>query len=182
MYFDRITSDGRLWSVVYEGKETNALDELFEQWSNPVWLRSFFEVNMSDLISYFKVTDVNTAIYDTMDDNEQLQCLILDISPEADLEALFRPLENNRMHEIVLGREKAKIRNRPCHASWLRLYAIKLDSGIYIVTGGAIKLTATMAERQHTIDELGKLEQVRNLLLSEGIVDADGFNDFVQQQ
>lgn len=182
MQFDRITDDGRLWSAIYEGKETNALDELFEQWGNPTWLRSFFEANMSDLISYFKVTDVNTAIYDTMDDNDQLQCLILDISPEADLDALFRPLENNRLQEMVLGREKAKISNRPRHASWLRIYAIKLNPGIYIVTGGAIKLTATMAERQHTIDELGKLEKVRNLLLAEGIVDADGFTDFVQQQ
>lgn len=40
MQFDRITDDGRLWSAIYEGKETNALDELFEQWGNPTWLRT----------------------------------------------------------------------------------------------------------------------------------------------
>lgn len=179
MEFERITDDGRLWSVVYEGKETNALDELFEKWEDVTWLRSFFESNMNDLALYFKITDVNTAIYDTLDDNECLQCLILDISPEANLDNLFRPLENNRLQEMVLGREKARLKNRPRHASWLRIYAIKLEPGIYIVTGGAIKLTATMGERQHTIDELEKMEKVRSLLLSEGIVDTEGFIDYI---
>lgn len=44
--------------------------------------------------------------------------------------------------------------------------------------GGAIKLTATMAEREHTLKELVKMERVRNYLLSEGIVDKDSFNDY----
>lgn len=180
MKFDKITPDGRLWAAIYDNKETNALDELFEQWGDVAWLRNFFSENMSDLSAYFRITDINTAIYDTLDDNDQLQCLILDITPDANLDEIFRPLENNRLQEMLLGREKARLKNRPRHASWLRIYAIKLDPGIFIVTGGAIKLTATMGERQHTIDELAKLEEVRNHLLSEGIVDAAGFNDFVE--
>ena len=35
------------------------------------------------------------------------------------------------------------------------------DSGRYIITGGAIKLTATMQEREHTLEELHKLNKVR---------------------
>lgn len=46
--------------------------------------------NKDDLESYFKVTDVNEAIYDTIEDSDKLQCLILDLSPDADLEKLFR--------------------------------------------------------------------------------------------
>lgn len=179
MKFEKITPDSRLWSVIFENKSINALEELFEQWGNPLWLRNFFEANMDDLTSYFKITDINTAIYDTIDDNDQLQCLILDISPEANLDELFRPLENNRIQEMVLGREKARIKNRPRHASWLRIYAIKLEPGIYIVTGGAIKLTATMGERQHTIDELRKLEEVRTYLLAADVIDSDSFTDYL---
>lgn len=37
--------------------------------------------------------------------------------------------------------------------------AIKLNVGIYIITGGAIKLTRTMQEREHTLQELGKMEK-----------------------
>lgn len=47
----------------------------------------------------------------------------------------------------------------------------------YIITGGAIKLTRTMQEREHTLAELNKMEQVRNFLLNGGAIDADGFID-----
>ncbi len=83
---------------------------------------------------------------------------------------------------MQLGREKAKVKNRPNHASWLRIYAIKLEPGVYIVTGGAIKLTATMQERQHTLDELKKMNLVRSYLLSENIFDAEGLADYLDTQ
>ena len=51
-----------------------------------------------------------------------------------------------------------------------------------LVTGGAIKLTHTMQEREHTLEELRKLEKVRNFLLSEGASDMDGFYDLIQNK
>ena len=140
-----------------------------------------FLANMSDLASYFKITDINQAIYDTIDDSQRMQCLILDISPDADLDQLFRPLENSRANEMLLGKEKAKIKNRPVHASWLRIYAIKLEPGCYIITGGAIKLTRTIQEREHTLAELNKMEAVRNSLLASGAIDAEGFIDYLSE-
>jgi hypothetical protein len=90
---------------------------------------------------------------------------------------MFRPLENSRAAEMTLSREKARLHNRPEHASWLRLYAIKLERGCYIITGGAIKLTRTMQERTHTLRELNKMEHVRSVLLEHGAIDVDGFED-----
>ena len=179
MTFDDITEDGRLWAVRYEGDSDNALYNLFEQWNDVTWLRSFFKANIEDLSSYFKITDVNQAIIDTIEDSERLQCIIMDISPDADLDEIFRPLENYRSGDTTLGKEKAKLKQQMKHSSWLRIYAIKLATGVYIITGGAIKLTATMQEREHTQAELVKLEQVRNFLLSEGIIDNDGFIDYL---
>lgn len=181
MTFDRILPDGRLWAVQYAGDETNALQQLFDQWEDPLWLRRFFLDNIGDLSAYFKITDVNQAIFDTLSDREALQCLILDISPEANLDELFRPLENSRTQEMMLGKEKARLHNTPRHASWLRIYAIKLDPGIFIVTGGAIKLTATMQEREHTLQELLKMEKVRSFLLEQGVMDSEGFTDFMEE-
>ena len=119
--------------------------------------------------------------WSTIDDNQRIQCLILDISPEADLDKIFRPLENGRTSEMLLGREKARIKERPRHVSWLRIYAIKLEPGCYIITGGAIKLTHTMGEREHTLAELAKMEQVRNYLIDNQAIDADGFVDFLSE-
>ena len=100
--------------------------------------------------AYFKITDINQAIKDTIEDSKRLRCVIMDISPEADLSRLFRPLDNNQASDFMLQKEKGPIENVPSgHSSWLRLYAIKLTPGVYIITGGAIKLTATMQEREH---------------------------------
>lgn len=181
MTFDDITEDGRLWAVRYDGESDNALYTLFEQWNDIVWLRSFFKANINDLTSYFKITDINKAIYDTIEDSERLQCLIMDISPDADLEALFRPLENSRTNEMLLGKEKAKLKKGYSRTSWLRIYALKLSEGIYIITGGAIKLTATMQERKHTLEELIKMEKVRQFLLNEQIMDDDSFIDYLKE-
>lgn len=181
MTFDDITEDGRLWAVRYDGEADNALYNLFDQWNDVVWLRSFFKKHIDDLSSYFKITDINKAIYDTIEDAERLQCLIMDISPEANLDLLFRPLDNKRTSDMLLGKEKGKLKNRINHASWLRIYALKLSSGIYIITGGAIKLTATMQERNHTLAELSRMEAVRQFLLNEQIIDDDSFNDYLKE-
>lgn len=181
MTFDDITNDGRLWAVRYDGAEDNALAMAFDKWNDVSWLRSFFKENMGDLADYFKITDVNQAIYDTIEDAERLQCLIMDISPNADLDTLFRHLEPSRIEEMVFGKEKARIDGRRHHSSWLRLYAIKLAQGVYIITGGTIKLTATMQDRQHTLEELARMEKVRNFLLDENIIDNDGFEDYLSE-
>lgn len=179
MTFDKITDDGRLWAVRYNGESDNALYTLFDKWGDVVWLRQFFRDNWDDLIAYFKVTDINQAIEDTIEDSDQLQCLMLDLNPDSDLELLFHPLENFRTSEVVLGKEKARLKRTIRHSSWLRIYAIKLSQGVYVITGGAIKLTLKMEERKHTKAELAKLEKVRHFLLNEDIIDDDSFIDYV---
>ena len=36
-----------------------------------------------------------------------------------------------------------------------------------------------MQEREHTLNELQRLEMVRNMLISEGVTDLDGFSDYI---
>ena len=76
-------------------------------------------------------------------------------------------------------KEKAKLKRIKRHSSWLRIYAIRLSEGVYVITGGAIKLTLKMEEREHTRQELVKLEQVREFLLSENIIDDDSFVEYM---
>ena len=181
MTFDDITGDGRLWAVRYDGANDNELFRLFDQWNDVMWLRNFFKENINDLSAYFKITDINQAISDTIDDSEILEGVILDISPEANLDLIFRPLSNNRTIAEMLEKMKARGERTNRHDSWLRIYAIRLADGKYIITGGAIKLTAPMQERPHTQAELDKIEKVRRFLLDEGIVDDDGFIDYISE-
>lgn len=179
MTFDDITEDGRLWAVRYDGEEDNALYTLFDQWNDVMWLRSFFKENWSDLTFYFKIVDVNQAIEDTIEDSDRLQAIMLDISPDANLDEIFHPLENYRTMDVLLGKEKARLKRLVRHSSWLRIYAIKLSEGIYVITGGAIKLTLKMEEREHARRELVKLEKVRSFLLNENIIDDESFVEYM---
>ena len=167
MTFEDITGDGLLWAVRYEGDSDNILAMTFDMWNDHDWLRDFFMANSSDLSRYFKITNLNQAIYDTISD---------------ELDSLFKPLENLRTAEVLLGKEKAKGNRIFRHDSWLRLYAIRFQRNSYLVTGGTIKLTRTMQEREHTLEELRKLENVRNFLISEGAYDIDGFYDLIRNK
>ena len=124
LLFDDVTRDGRLWSVRYEEESDNALFTVFSQWNDVEWLREFFYQNKDVLTRYFKMTDVNEAIYDTIEESDILQCMILDLCPDADLEQMFRPLNNNQAAALLLDKDKAKLKPRGRHSSWLRLYAI----------------------------------------------------------
>lgn len=181
MTFDDITGDGRLWAVKYDGDHDNILAMTFERWNDLDWLKAFFTVNYKDLSNYFKITNLNEAIYDTLADAQELECIILDAIASEELDLLFRPLQNHQPSEVVLGKEKAKGDRQRGHDSWLRLYAIRFQKNSYLITGGAIKLTRTMQEREHTLAELQKLEQVRNFLISEGAFDLDGFYDLTKR-
>ncbi len=80
-----------------------------------------------------------------------------------------------------LSREKARNWDRDRHASWLRIYAIRLEPNIYVVTRGAIKLTHTMQERKHTTLELQKLNRCRDYLRSNGVFDQDSFVELANE-
>ena len=177
MEFDDVSGEGRLWAVRYDGMPDNILYCTFHDWLDLEWLECFFREHAVDLWQYFSIIDVDQAIMDTFSDSIRIQRLILELSPDTDLDALFRPLDNNRTAEMVLGMEKAKGFRTSGHPSWLRLYALKLEPQAYVITGGAIKLTHTMSERKHTLNELQKMEQVRCFLIENGVVDLDGMID-----
>jgi hypothetical protein len=82
---------------------------LFKDWNDVVWLKDFFEKNIDDLSAYFKITNLNQAIYDTIEDAEKLECLICDINENSNLDELFRHLEPQRTKDVLLGKEKATV-------------------------------------------------------------------------
>ena len=182
MTFDKILADKRLWAVRYGGEKVNCFDQLFSSWYDMGWLKAFFQENLADLSSFFHITDVYQAVMETIDEAKRLECLMMDIAPSANLDLLFKHLENNRFSEMTLGKEKAYGDGGYRHQSWLRIYAIKIEPGVYLVTGGAIKLTANMAERSHTLEELAKMERVRNYLLDNDVYDLEGFNEYVDNE
>ena len=166
-----------LWAVKHPDKEYDELTLLFQQWNDVSFLLDFFIENLDDLKSYFRIERISTAIEDTFEDAKALEELILEFPYTENLDQLFKPLAQFDTKIQELSREKARNWNRQQHSSWLRIYAIRLEPNVYVVTGGAIKLTATMQERKHTTIELEKLNQCRNFFLANDVFDKDSFID-----
>ena len=108
MRFEDVLHNGRLWAVVYDGDTQDILTKTFANWLDPAFLEEFFCRNSKDLETYFHITNLDVAIYDTIADAASFSCLILDIRPNANLDTLFRPLENQRIREMLLSKEKAR--------------------------------------------------------------------------
>lgn len=179
MKFEELIN-GKLWAVREDDSESHELEILLDHWNNVVWLREFFINNIDDINAHYHVS-IEDAIWDTIEDSEELENLLMELGESDDLDKMFRPLNNNETAESVLQKDKTRIATRPRHSSWLRIYAIRLSTGAYIITGGAIKLTFRMEDREHTRHELTKIERVKNFLLSEHIIDDDSFIEYIAE-
>jgi len=85
------------------------------------------------------------------------------------LNMFFQPLDNNEiLRTVILSLQKRRCR-------YLRMYAIKIDDNMFVVTGGAIKLTRTMREHPDTMIELSKMNRCKEYFKSIGIYDEHSF-------
>ncbi len=170
-----------LYAIQYNENEENELDRIFDLWNDPEFLTNFFMENRGDLRQYNLYHHTNYSVEDavrkTLNDAENLEDLLLDkaeLGNEDELEALqtlFRQLDDMETKLYPLQKSKGKLH----YNSWLRLYAIRIDKHLYVLTGGAIKLTKKMEERDHTKAELDKMDKVINFLRSKGLVNEDEF-------
>ncbi len=182
MRFERII-DGKdhLWAVRDMDKPNNELATLFQKWNDAEYLWEFFLENQDDLQEYFHIERISEAVEDTIDDAEQLERLILEMPYSENLDELFRPLGSTDLVIRELTREKARNWERIGHASWLRVYAIRIEKNVFVITGGAIKLTPTMQDRSHTQEELNKLNLCRQYLIDNCVFDSDSFITMIEE-
>lgn len=158
-----------LYSVQYDTEELNEFSKCFELWNDPIYLREFFEKNQEDLDNEFwNGITIEEAIIKTREDAKLFEEELIHIAKTGKTErleilsTLFEPLSKGVIEDFE--KDKAKGVHRP---SWLRIYAIRIDFNLFVVCGGAIKLTPTMNNRDHLKLELEKLEFTRNYLKNE---------------
>lgn len=169
-----------LFAFQYTGETKDELSRLFDLWADPEYLEEFFEDNNADIThGYYGTFTVEGAIFETYEHAESLEEHLLALAEQSEyeqlkgLEQIFKPLHNSQTKILQLNKSKA--RNH-----WLRLYALRVDKNVYIITGGAIKLTQTMQERQHTMDEINKIDRCRQFLIDKGVVDIDGLIEEIE--
>ena len=156
----------------FNEEEIGNVDEFernFELWSNPLYLYDYFDKNQAYLKDKFwRDFSIEDAARITKQKALEFEELLAENN--SDIESLFQPLDNRIIHFTELNKGKSKY-------YWLRLYAIKIDSNRFLITGGAIKLTNKMDDHESTRDELKKLEKTKNYLVELGVIDGDSFDD-----
>jgi len=172
-----------LWSVSLRvigenglAENTDELDHLFDNWNNVEFLEDFFESNKHDLKKFYGDIKVEEAVEITLLEARRLEATLINLAKskekDVNLDAIFKPLDNQIYIEQELTKSKAKGNARK---SWLRIYAIRIDKNCFVVTGGAIKLTHLMKDREHTNLELIKINRCRDFLKAEGLDNIDAF-------
>jgi hypothetical protein len=159
-----------LYSVQYESETIHELAKCFELWNNPIYLKEFFEQHKEDLDNdFWDGITIEDAITKTRKDAKLLEQELLYVAETGKkerletLSTLFEPLSEG---VIIKDYEKDKAKGM-IKPSWLRIYAIRVEANLFVICGGAIKLTQTMNETDHLLLELDKLEFTRNHLLAE---------------
>ncbi|MDP3353864.1 MAG: hypothetical protein Q8S44_09000 [Flavobacteriaceae bacterium] len=154
----------------HENEFTHAWAKCFELWNDPIYLNDFFEEHEDDLYDpFWSGITIEEAIIKTRQDAVLLEKKLKDIAESGkykgndNLSSFFEPLSKGRIEDYEKDKAKGII-----NPSWLRIYAIRIDANCFVITGGGIKLTKTMNDRQHLLDELDKLEFTRNELLDGG--------------
>lgn len=155
--------------------------KVFDLWSDVEYLEDFFEKNKSDLEKeFYGNISVEEAVNLTLKEAELLEERLYELAQNGNfdtsinLQSLFKALNNQDYKITSLQKSKAYGSRRK---SWLRIYAIRIASNLYVITGGAIKLTQTMNERSHTLQELNKLCRVKDFLKEEGLLDESDFEN-----
>lgn len=158
-----------LYSVQYENETLHEFEKYFDLWNDPIYLREFFEEHLEDLKSdFWKNITIEEAIIRTRKDANLLEKTLLEIAETGkterleNLSTIFEPLSKGVIEDYEKDKAKGLRRN-----SWIRIYAIRIEANIFVVCGGAIKLTRNMNEREHLLKELDKLEFTRNHLMED---------------
>ena len=151
-----------LFSFKFENETLNEYERLLEIWNDPEYLVDFAERNKS----YLKNCSLEEFVECVLDDVFTLEYTLKQHANS--LNMFFQPLDNNEIRAVLLSLQKRRCR-------YLRLYAIKIDDNMFVVTGGAIKLTRTMSEHPDTVKELSKLNRCKEYLNSMGIFDDHSF-------
>jgi hypothetical protein len=160
--------ESQLYSFHYDEYNEIEYERNLNQWSNTEYLYEFAkENNIQDIISFV----------DEISDNlEELQDLINDIAEsDGQFKRLFIPLKHSETNKTISLRKGKINHNR------LRLYAIKLIDELFIITGGAIKMSQRMLDHPGTAKEHSKLSAARQYLDINDIHNEDAFFELIAE-
>ena len=168
-----------IYSIQYDDVETSEFARLFQQWNDVDYITRFFDTYQDYLKSpvWHNISEPEDAARQVLQeayDLEDLFDVLFDNTingEENDFDSHFHYLEGKYKYEIERPPMKSYGTNRP---SLLRIYAIKMGTNTYLITGGGIKLAETIQDSPDLKNHvLRNIDRVRQYLKANGITDSD---------
>ena len=168
-----------IYSIQYEGADENEFDRLFSLWNDMNYLTDFMNQNREYLQdpTWRRMSEPENAALQVLNEATDLEDLFDELNENTsnnevpDFDSHFKYLEGKYKCEIVRPPMKSYGTGRP---SLLRIYAIKLQPNLFIITRGGIKLARTIQDSPDLRDHvLQNIEKVRQYLRTHGIVDSN---------
>jgi ribosome-associated translation inhibitor RaiA len=158
-----------LFAVEYEDRAENEYDRLMELWTDASYLFEYAKRNGIKNINKFKedITDYLEEFEDFLDKIK---------NNEISIGNFFQPLKSTTTSQVALSFQKGKIRQ-----NHLRLYALKIGENMFLITGGAIKMSLAMQDHVDTKLELNKLAKVQQYLKQKNVFDEDSFYELLME-
>ena len=177
--FGQIETGNSLHAILYDGQNVDIYEQLMDNWFNPEWVRNYLTKNSDYLASGFYKGLINETACQIMDEAEEMEEILLGICDGSNKNGLknlgmfFKPLTDSDYKVSDIRKEKTSVKSRQFPKPFLRIYALRISQDLFIVTGGAIKLTQTMQQHADTKRELERISQAKDFLTSKGITTAD---------
>lgn len=177
---------GGLFSIKYEKENLSEFELFFLRMRDHEWLFNFFRGNLLALKSIDASLSIDKAILKTTLEVEQIKESLYQTfnngcyGEDVGLDKIFRPLNNHEYEILDLQKTKTKADKKLIRNPWCRLYAIRVERNLFIVTGGGIKLTRRMEESIYLKNELKKIDHAQIFLKSQNILSGSDLNDYYE--
>jgi len=163
--------EGALYAIHWEDQECNSLDQMAILYSDVSYLKDYFNKN-SEKFEYYKAKNysleeaVSRTIKEAAELIEEIKNLALENIEDGDksLDDLFKPLHTPEAYNHRRYHTDVKAKGYIEEAPWIRIYAIKCDDNLYVITGFGIKLVRDMRDDLDLSLELNKLQKATEFL------------------
>lgn len=149
---------------------SDVFTDCFENWQNPLYISDYLK-DQPAILPFFEVGKKEARkliIKESTKFYEEILSIARGEKPDTTLDHyIFEPLHVKDDYFIPLLQAKAY--GRISGKSFLRIYAIRLSDGTYVVIGGMIKLHKTLQESDKGREILNELQKWENYLRKKDI-------------
>ncbi len=159
---------------------SDVFHQCFQQWQDVTQLHDFFSTNPASLAYYGM--GKKEAIKKILHEAEQFEYDLLTIARQKETNTSLDQLIFTALHlkdDFKTPFLQSKAYGKETIPCFLRLYAIRLNDGCYIVVGGLIKTTRSLQESEEGQAMLDKLFEVAGFLKENNYEDAYNISELI---